>query len=138
MTKPTALFIIDDSQIERSMLSDHLAKHTNLSIKEFSNGEYFLRELIMGNVEKPDVVLLDYFLESSPGTAKDGLEILGKLKQIYPDVKVIMLTSVENERIKELAKNQGALDYVVKGVNAHQQLDAVLEKHLIVKKLEQA
>jgi hypothetical protein len=49
-----------------------------------------------------------------------------------------MLTSVENERIKELAINQGALDYVVKGVNAPQHLDTVLEKHSIVKKLEQA
>jgi DNA-binding NtrC family response regulator len=138
MTKPMTLYIIDDSQIERSMLTDHLAKHSNLTVKEFSNGEYFLRELIMGNIVEPDVVLLDYFLDTATGGGKDGLEILSKLKQIYPNVKVIMLTSVENERIKELAINQGALDYVVKGVNAHQHLDAVLEKHLIVKKLEQA
>ena len=94
--KLTSVFIVDDSEIERSMLSDHLAKYPNLAIKEFSSGDYCLKEIIMGNLEEPDLVLMDYFLDVAGGASKDGLEILSKLKEICPDTKVIMLTGVNS------------------------------------------
>jgi hypothetical protein len=40
-----------------------------------------------------------------------------------------MLTSVSNEKIKELARQKGAIDYVVKSTVSYQQLDSVLQKH---------
>ena len=132
--KLTSVFIVDDSEIERSMLSDHLSKYPNLEIKEFSSGDYCLKEIIMGNLEEPDLVLMDYFMDTSGGASKDGLEILSKLKEICPDTKVIMLTGVDNEKIKTLAKNKGALDYVVKSPDSYHQLDAVLEKHFSLQK----
>lgn len=127
--KLKSVFIVDDSAIERSMLTDHLSKNEGVEIKEFSNGESCIKELVMGNVQEPDLILMDYFLETSPGSQKDGLEVLTKLKEICPDSQVIMLTSVSNEKIKELAKNKGALDYVVKSQISYQQLDDVLQKH---------
>ena len=92
-----------------------------------------MKEIIMGNIEEPDLVLMDYFLDVSGGASKDGLEILSKLKEIYPDTKVIMLTGVNNEKIKTLAKSKGALDYVVKSPNSYQQLDTVLATHFSLK-----
>jgi DNA-binding NarL/FixJ family response regulator len=118
------------------MLADHLSKYPNLKIQDFSGGEYFLRALITGSIDEPDVVLLDYFLDVSPGAAKDGLEILRKLKEISPEIKVIMVTSVDNPKIVDLAKKQGALDYVVKNAAGFNNLDAVLEKHSIVKRAQ--
>lgn len=127
--KLKSVFIVDDSAIERSMLTDHLSKNEGVEIKEFSNGESCIKELVMGNVQEPDLILMDYFLETSPGSQKDGLEVLAKLKEICPASQVIMLTSVSNEKIKELAKTKGALDYVVKSQISYQQLDDVLLKH---------
>lgn len=127
--KLTSVFIVEDSAIERSMLTDHLSKYSNLEIKEFSSGDACLKELILGNVQEPDLIFMDYFLDSSIGTSKDGLEILGKLREICPNTKVIMLTSVSNERIMELARQKGAIDYVVKSAVSYQQLDSVLQKH---------
>jgi DNA-binding NarL/FixJ family response regulator len=72
---------------------------------------------------------MDYFLDTAIGGSKDGLEILSKLKEICPNTQVIMLTSVSNEKVKELAKQKGALDYVVKSAVSYQQLDSVLQKH---------
>ena len=128
MEKQTSLFIVDDSEIERSMLADYLGKYKQLDIKEFSSGEYCLKEIITGNLREPDFILMDYFLDGSG--SKDGLEILSKLKEVSPDTKVIMLTSVNNERIKNLAKTKGAFDYVVKGPTSHQQIDDILKPHL--------
>lgn len=127
--KLTSVFIVEDSAIERSMLTDHLSKYPNLEIKEFSSGDACLKELVLGNVQEPDLIFMDYFLDTAIGSSKDGLEILSKLKEICPNTQVIMLTSVSNEKVKELAKQKGALDYVVKSAVSYQQLDSVLQKH---------
>lgn len=54
---------------------------------------------------------------------------LDKLKEISPKTDVIMLTSVDNKKIIELAKKKGALDYVVKSATGFNELDSVLKKH---------
>lgn len=135
--KKTSVFIVDDSEMERTMLKDYLSKYADFEIKTFSNGEYCVREIITGNVQEPNLVIMDYFLDVAPGSAKDGVEILKKLKEVAPDAKVIMLTSVNNERIIDLAKKNGALDYVVKGATGYQQLEAALEKHGLLNKVAQ-
>ena len=139
MTNPklSSIFIVDDSAIERSMLADHLAKFPDLEIKEYSNGESCIRELIVGDVQEPYLILMDYFLDVTPGSSKDGLEVLTKLKEICPAAHVIMLTSVSNEKIIELARQKGALDYVVKSQLSYEQLDSVLEKHFDIKNITQ-
>jgi len=124
--KLSSVFIVEDNAVQRSMLSDHLSKYPKLKIREFSSGDSCLKELISGNVEEPELVLMDYFLESSFGTSKDGLETLTKLKEIFPDTDVVMLTSVENQKIIDLAKKKGALDYIVKSAGSFQKLDSII------------
>ena len=132
--KLNSVFIVEDNAVQRSMLSDHLSKYPQLKIREFSSGDSCLKELISGNVEEPELVLMDYFLESSFGTSKDGLETLTKLKEIYPDTDVVMLTSVENQKIIDLAKKKGALDYIVKSAGSFQKLDSIINDHFEVVK----
>ncbi len=127
--KLETVFIIEDSLAERAMLKDHLSKYPDLTIKEYSSGDACVKEITLGSVEEPDLVLMDYFLDSAFGASRDGLESLSKLKEICPDTEVIMLTSVDNKRIIDLATQKGALDYVVKGVTAFEELDAALKKH---------
>jgi len=127
--KLETVFIVEDSEIERSMLKDHLSKYKNLKVKEYSSGSACIKDLIVGNAKEPDLILMDYFLDSNVSTSKDGLESLSKLKEVCPDTNVIMLTSVDNKRIIELAKEKGALDYIVKGSSGFSDLDSVLKKH---------
>ena len=51
--------------------------------------------------DKPDVILMDLGL---PGA--NGLEITMKIKEAYPDIKIIMLTS--HEREEEVLASLGA------------------------------
>lgn len=132
--KLETVFIVEDSAIERSMLKDHLTKYKNLKIKEYSSGDSCIKELIVGDDKEPDLILMDYFLNSSFGVSSDGLDSLTKIKEICPDTNVIMLTSVDNIKIIELARKKGALDYVVKSATGFKELDSVLKKHFSVKK----
>ena len=58
---------------------------------------------------KPDVVLLDIQM---PGL--DGLQVLKKIKEKYPKVKVIMVTAVETQEKIEVAMRLGADNYITK------------------------
>lgn len=59
--------------------------------------------------ESPRLVLLDVRMRGM-----DGLETLKKIKQIDKDVKVIMVSGVDDDETIKRAKKLGADDYVVK------------------------
>ena len=110
------------------MLIDFLSKYPNLKIKEFTNGDACIKDMVMSK-SNPDLILLDYFLDSENASSKDGLEILEKMKEISPGSEIIMFTSVENERIFELARKKGAMGYIVKGAKGYEKLDQMLSIH---------
>lgn len=76
-----------------------------------------------------DIVLLD---ENMPGMT--GLEVLNALKQLKPDVPVIMITKSEEENIMEEAIGSKISDYLIKPVNPNQILLS-LKKNLESSKL---
>lgn len=131
--KLESIIIVEDSAVQRSMIKDHLAKYPGLKIMEYSSGNACVKELILGNVKQPDLILMDYFLDSNFSGSADGLDSLAKIKEICPDTSVIMHTSVDNEKIIELARKKGALDYIVKGRTGFDELDSVLKKHFSLK-----
>jgi response regulator of citrate/malate metabolism len=130
--KLTNAFIIEDTPAERTMLTDHLSKYPNVTIKGFFAGEACVKAIVNGTVPEPELILMDYFLDSTLGAKNDGLETLSKIKEILPETEVIMYTSVENKRIIDLAKQKGALDYIVKGAGAFQKLDTIIAEHFAV------
>lgn len=59
---------------------------------------------------KPDVLLLDIQMESELA----GIEIIEKLKSIHPEIKIVILTSYDNDDYIFEAFANGADDFVVK------------------------
>ena len=61
--------------------------------------------------KKPDIILLDLLM---PGI--DGFEVLKKLKtdSETKDIKVIILTVIEEKKSMERVKKLGAIDYLIK------------------------
>jgi len=123
------LYIVEDTPAERTYLTDHMSKYPGIQVKGFFTGEACIKEIINNMALQPDLVLVDYYLDSSIGSKRDGLETLEKIKEICPAAEVVMITSVENPRIKELAKQKGALDYIVKGSESFKKLDTIIEEH---------
>lgn len=79
--------------------------------------------------ESFDVILLD---EMMPG--RDGLSTLSEIKDISPNIPVIMVTKNEEERLMDEAIGQKIDDYLTKPVNPSQILSAckrLLDTHQI-------
>lgn len=77
-----------------------------------------------------DLIFLD---ENMPGLS--GLETLSKIKEITPNVPVVMVTKSEEENIMDQAIGSKIADYLIKPVNPPQIL-LTLKKHLHKKEIE--
>ncbi|CAN5332955.1 hypothetical protein BH09BAC1_BH09BAC1_08030 [soil metagenome] len=104
------VFLVDDDPMHLQMLKDHLSSKFKLDITTFSTGEDCL-----ANLDKnPDVVVLDYYLNSVEKNAANGIEILKKIKVRKPDTEVVMLSGQEKIEIAVETMASGAFDYVIK------------------------
>ena len=89
-------------------------KNKGYAVTPLTNG-YDALELLKEKVV--DVVLLD---ESMPGLT--GLETLAKIKEMLPQMPVVMVTKNEAENIMEEALGSQITDYLIKPVNPNQVL----------------
>ncbi len=126
--KLSTVYIIEDNPMQNNMLIDFFEKYPNITTKGFLTGDACIKDMIVSKVI-PDLILLDYFLDSNSPASKDGLEILEKIKEVSPYSEIVMLTSIDNQRIVELARKKGAMGYIVKGDSSFQELDNFLVKN---------
>ena|ERR1035437_9049947 len=108
------IFIIDDNKIYAQTLKGDIetAFHSMpVKVQSFLTGETCIKKL---KIEKPQVVILDYHLNSKHPDAADGIEVLDWIKKESPETSVIMLTVDDNIDIALKAFHHGASDYVVK------------------------
>jgi DNA-binding response OmpR family regulator len=64
------------------------------------------------STERPDLILLDINLPDSSGTFT-----LGRLRQLRPDVPIIMLTANTDDDLARATLRRGAFDYITKPFN---------------------
>lgn len=83
--------------------------------------------------EKPDVVLLDFWM---PG--KSGLETLRELKGIDPKVNVIMVTASLDKKLYRLVMAEGAYDYLNKPLNLNNLKLAIKTRLALVESSKEA
>ena len=73
---------------------------------------------------EPDIILLDISL---PG--KNGVDILKELKQLYPRIKVLVLSMHPEDRYSVRAIKAGASGYITKDSAADQLVNAIRQIH---------
>lgn len=110
----TIIFVVDDDPMHAEMLKDHLCKMSDFSITVFSTGEDALKNMHL----KPNIIFLDYYLNSLVKEAQDGLEILQEIKKISPDTDVVMLSGQDKIEVAVDIMKYGAFDYITKGESA--------------------
>jgi len=116
------IFIDDDDPLVRTMVEDHLRRNPLYEVQSYSTGEECIKNL----QAHPDVIILDYELNSVVSEAKDGLEILQEIKKIDKEICVIMLSSQTHYGKATQTILKGALEYVVKGDDAFEHIDKIL------------
>jgi DNA-binding NtrC family response regulator len=110
-TKKLTVFVVDDDPIYRTYIAKNLRKVQNIQLKVFDSAEHCIKAM----KHFPDLVILDYYLDSAADDNKNGWEALMNIKHTAPDVPVIMLSSEINiEHMMDCIKF-GAEDYIIKG-----------------------
>ncbi len=105
------IIIVDDHEIVRLGLKSLLDQYPQYEvISEAKNAKEALSQV---ETYKPDIVLMDIRL---PG--KSGIDACEEIKQNFPDVKVIMLTSYAEDEMLFSAIKAGASGYVLKQIDS--------------------
>lgn len=118
LIKARKIFIVDDDTMITSVLNDYLKAEVNHDITIFNTGEDCLEKL----GDKPDIIVLDYELNTIVKDAANGLEILEIIKENHPEIHVIMLSSQERYGVAMKSMQKGAEQYVVKDHNAFEKV----------------
>ena len=116
--KPKKLFVVDDDKMFTELLTDYLASKGSHNISSFLTGEECLKHIS----ENPDVIILDYHLDSVNKNAANGMLILQAIKKNYPKVHVIMLSSQERYSLAMQTIQKGAEQYVIKDDKAFEKI----------------
>jgi len=121
-----SICIVDDDEMFLNSLKHYLMeklKYTT-SIKLFHTGEEFLKHI---HDQKNDIVILDYMLNGIYPHAMDGRSVLQKIKQLYPNMTVVMISGQDKIDVALDIVKEGAYDYVVKNDNVFLKLQNILK-----------
>ena len=114
------VLIADDHSLVRQGLRRYLEMAGDIQVVgEASNGREALG-IMENGVGEPDIILLDIRMPEM-----DGLEAARRLKQLHPDVGVIMLTAYDDRQLVVEAVRAGARGYVLKARDAEHLVQTV-------------
>ncbi len=131
-TKPIKLFLVDDDALFLKALELEFRNHADFEIQTFSTGEACLNNL----ETLPDVIILDYHLDSIVSGAMNGLDTLDQIKIVHPEIPVIILSSQDSIEVAIQCMHHKSYDYVVKSETAFFRLQKIITTIFSYIKLE--
>jgi len=118
---PLRVIIADDDPLARRMLRDLLQEAGMRVVAEAPDG----REAVeLACYYRPDVVVMDLIM---PGV--DGLAATRQIAESAPDVKVVILTSSEDDDVGMMTLYAGAVGFLSKDVGAEALAQALRHVH---------
>ena len=103
-----SVFVVEDHPLMRDMLLEFLAQETDIEVTGTADSAEAALEQLPGTPS--DLVLIDMSL---PGMS--GIELLGQLREQYPDMRCAMLSGHGERHYVEQAFDAGASGYILKG-----------------------
>lgn len=117
------LLIADDQQLIRDSLKIVLDTNDTIEVVgAVSNGVEVIRAV---RENKPDVILMDIRMPEM-----DGVQCTQIIKENYPDIKIIILTTFDDDEYIFSALKYGASGYLLKGISMEQLVEAIHKVHM--------
>ncbi|MFC4910287.1 response regulator [Actinomadura gamaensis] len=116
--QPTRVLIVDDHALFAEALSARLGREPDLVVLPVAASGR--QALSLAATERPHVVLLD--LDLGP---ENGLEVLSRLRERHPDVRVVVLTAAEGVDTIVRCVRRGAVGFLSKTERAERVADVV-------------
>lgn len=112
------VMIADDQRLMREGLKTILDLEQDLTVVELAeNGRDALNKIAEA---QPDVLLMDIRMP-----VMDGVECTGMIKQQYPGVKVLILTTFDDDAFIIEALKNGAVGYILKDLSSEKLVGAI-------------
>ncbi len=134
------IYIVDDDKLMLKILSHKFKTATDYNIYTFVSGEDFLNFLNKNKPHKKSIslLILDYHLKTTDKDSRNGIEILKFVKEIYPDMHIIMHSGTEDINIHSKAIELGAKTFIKKNENSflriNNQLQSIISDTIISNK----
>jgi two-component system, OmpR family, response regulator len=132
--KKILVFLVDDDVLFLKSLQIEFKQNTDSDIQTYVTGELCLESI----TENPDVIILDYHLNSVDKNAINGLETLDRIKSVNPAIPVIMLSSQDKIDVAVNCMKHQASDYIVKSETAFLRLQRTITTIFHYQKIEKA
>jgi CheY-like chemotaxis protein/anti-sigma regulatory factor (Ser/Thr protein kinase) len=104
------VLVVDDSEIDRQIVAELMAGEEDLEFEGVEDGKSALERI---EADPPDLVLTDLIMP-----VMNGFEVVASIRESFPSVPVVLMTSQGNEEIAVRALREGAASYVPKRVIA--------------------
>jgi len=112
------VMLVDDHNVVRSGLATFLKAYDDLElVGEARNG---LEAVNLCRRKKPDVILMDLMMPEM-----DGIAATRAILADYPDIKIIAMTSFEEEELVQGVLAAGAISYLLKNVSSDELAAAI-------------
>lgn len=123
MNRDKLIFIVDDDTFITNLIVKRFAAE-GYRIEAFDYGEDCLKAMN----RKPDLIILDYYFTKPDQKVMNGMEVFDRIKEVSPNVLVVMLSGQEKgEIVLELAR-KGIDDYVIKDNNLIENLNSSIKE----------
>jgi CheY-like chemotaxis protein len=124
MEKKKKIFVVEDEEMFAGLLRDFITRRISEDVHLFLTGEDCLDNLHL----QPDVIILDYFLNSTDKEAADGLDILRQIRKNGSKAHVIFLSGQTGFGVAMQSKFEGAQHYVIKDEQAFERIELIVGK----------
>ena len=132
--KKIKLFLVDDDPLYLKMLEIELQQSEEFILENFETGEVCIANLH----KRPDVIILDYFLDNFDKKAMNGIQVLDLIKSLNPEIPVIMLSAQDKIEVAVNCMHHKAFDYIVKSETAFVRLRKAISTIMHIRKTEKA
>jgi NarL family two-component system response regulator LiaR len=112
------VMLVDDHNVVRSGLATFLKAYDDLElVGEAKNG---VEALDLCHTSKPDVILMDLMMPEM-----DGIEATRAILENYSEIKIIAMTSFDEEELVHGVLAAGAMSYLLKNVTSDELATAI-------------
>ncbi|MCA0429890.1 MAG: response regulator [Bacteroidetes bacterium] len=116
------IFVIDDDPIFLNSIKEKFSKLSNYTFFYFNSGEQALLEAY----KKPDLVFVDYYLDSKFPDAENGFRIINSFKVLLPNSKLTLISSSTNVNLINEIKALANVNYIHKNTNVYNEIKQVI------------